>query len=413
MNQIISQILTPWRMKWYPRFLLAAWTIGVLLSILNADGVSTLTGRLGADYPAFYGAARIVAEGDGRDLYDSERQIAAQQDLFPPDETGFIPFPYPPYVALAYVPLGHLGYRLSYTIHTVFMVGTLLLSLWMARPMSRIVRDQFFLTFAIVMLYYPMMRTILGGSNTALSLLLLVLSWRAAAKGRSLFAGVCLGLLLFKPQYALPITGLFLLSHRWKVILGSVLTAATLWAVGVWVSGWGWISEWFGYGHWVIRVAADIDKTKAISWIGFFEAVWGTDSILAAVAGYSFVAVTVLITSIAWWQGRRQGDLAAQIAIAAVCIVLIPWHTFYYDVGILVVTWMVLLNQDWKYKAEIVAAIWIWGFSQILAGWIGFSPIFFFGAFTFAAAVWRLFPVARNAGEIPNPDLESASEIFG
>lgn len=400
MSRIFSHIFTPWRLKWYPRFLVTAWAVGVLFSILTTDGVSTLTGRLGADYPAFYGAARIVAEGDGRNLYDSERQMAAQRDLFPANEKGFMPFPYPPFVALAYVPLGHLGYRLSYTIHTMFMVGALLLALWMLRPMSRIVKDQFFLTFAIVLLYYPMMRTILGGSNTALTLLLLVSAWRTLNKGRPLLAGVFLGLLLFKPQYALPVIGLFLLSRRWTAVIASAVTGAVLWAISALVSGWGWGSGWFEYGRWVIGIAADIDKSNAVSWLGFFEALWGTGAISALVAGYSLAAVTILIACAAWWQRPGRGDPASQMALAAACILLIPAHAFYYDAGILVITWLVVLGQDWKYKAETVAAIWIWGFTQIFADRLGFSPIFFFTACTFAVAVWRLFPRARSAGKI-------------
>ncbi len=61
---------------------------------------ATLTGRLGGDYPAFYGVARIVASGDWKDLYSPEKQSQSQKGLLP-GVAGFLPFAYPPFVAVA------------------------------------------------------------------------------------------------------------------------------------------------------------------------------------------------------------------------------------------------------------------------------------------------------------------------
>lgn len=395
---ILQELLTPWRLKWYPRFVLTAWAIGFLIAVLGGSGVSALKGRLGADYPAFYGAARIISEGDGRNLYNVKRQMTSQRDLYPA-EKGVIPFPYPPYVALAYVPLIQMPYRISYIVHTILMVVALLLALWTIRPMSRTLQNRYLLAFAVVLLYYPLMRAVIGGSNAGLSLLLLAGLWRAEVDGHPFLAGVILGLLLFKPQYALPIIFFFALSGRWKVVIGSVATGAALWIVGVWVSGWSWIFDWFRYGQWVIGIAADIDKQNAISWIGFFEAIWGTHSALAALFGYAMVAVTIGLTSYTWFQKNGRWGLNVKIAIAASAIVLIPWHAFYYDAGLLVITWIVFLSHSWNYKAEVVAAVWTWGFSQCLAKWVGFSPIFFFSVFTFSMAIWLIYrPKSRTAG---------------
>src|SRR5512134_1075079 len=243
----IWQLLTPWRLKWYPRVLVFGAAIGFLASLMSGDGVSTLAGRLGADYPAFYGAGRIIAEGDGRGLYSSERQVTAQKDLFPSHETLFMPFPYPAFVAVAYSPLALLSFRLSYFIHTMIMVAALLLTLRTLRPMSKVAAGQSFFVFALLILYYPLLKSIIGGQNTAITLLLVTLLWRTAVDGRDILAGLWLGLLLFKPQYGLPIMGLFLLSRRWKIVTSSVVVGLVLWLIGAWACGWGWLSEWFKY----------------------------------------------------------------------------------------------------------------------------------------------------------------------
>jgi len=75
------------------------------------------------------------------------------------------------------------------------------------------------------------------------------------------------------------------------------------------------------------------------------------------------------------------------MGVAMACILLIPPHACYYDAGLLAFTWITLISRDWKYKTEIMAGVWIWGFSQVLAEWIGFSPIFFVVVFGFIMAL--------------------------
>jgi hypothetical protein len=386
-----ARFLTPWRLKWYPVALLTGLAIGFLIHLLSGEGASTLIGRVGGDYPCFYAAGRIIAQGEGRSLYDSERQHREQSALFPESEEAFIPFPYPPHVALAYVPLSLLPYRVSYIFNTLIMVGAVLLATWSIRPLSESVQKHQFLIFTVALFYYPLFRGVTGGVTTPMTLLLIALCWRMAKEDRHLLAGMFLGLLLFKPQYALPLIGLFLLSGRWKTAGVSVLTGLILWSIGVWVEGWNWVREWLSYSYWVTQVAAEIDKQNAISWIGFFEAIGGAESRLATVAGILFAGATAATTCWVWWKSGRGADLNMLMSIAVCCILLIPPHVFYYDAGLLVLAWIELYTRPWKYKSETIVGVWIFGFTQVVAGWIGFSPIFPVVVLTFVGAT-RMLP---------------------
>ena len=52
-----------------------------------------------------------------------------KQNLLSKEPTGsFLPFAYPPFVAIAYYPLGLLNYRLSFFLHTLLMIGTIALA---------------------------------------------------------------------------------------------------------------------------------------------------------------------------------------------------------------------------------------------------------------------------------------------
>ena len=177
----IDQWITPWRLKWYPRVVLIALSVGFIFGVLYGKGVNTVTGRLGADYPAFYGAGRIIAQGDWNELYDAKRQLLVQEDLISGD-SGYLCFAYPPHVALVYWPFSLLNYRLSYTLHTLLMVGALLLTLHLIRPMINQVNQYYLCAFTLILFFYPILRSVLGGQNTAI---LPALSWDYSYTNRS------------------------------------------------------------------------------------------------------------------------------------------------------------------------------------------------------------------------------------
>jgi hypothetical protein len=86
------------RMNLYPKALLAALAMAFLFVLASGNGSDTASGRVGGDFPAFYSAGTIVAEGNIDNLWDPATQAAAQDQLLG-DEDGFIMFPYAPYVA--------------------------------------------------------------------------------------------------------------------------------------------------------------------------------------------------------------------------------------------------------------------------------------------------------------------------
>lgn len=393
-NKGLQHLLTPWRLKWYSRSLLAAIVVAFIIAVLSGNGASTLTGRLGGDYAAFYGAGRIVAEGESGELYNWNRQLDAQKGLFPGEDKSFLPFMNPPYVALAYVPLSLLPYRFSYVIYTLLLVGALLMTLHLVRPMNAQIDRHYLFAFTLLLFFYPVLRSVLGGQNTALTLLLVACSWRSVEDRREFRAGFFLGLLLFKPHFALPLIGVYFLSGRWRVAIASAITALFLYVIGVLMQGPRWVTIWFEYAKWAIQPPMGFEADKAISWAGFFNGLLGTDSTFALILGWTMVLGTIVGISWIWFVGGRRSDLTAQIGIAVPCLLLIPPHVYYYDAGLLFFTYAVLITKNLKRQAELVGIVWLLGFSQILSGLIGFSPLFFVTVFTGMLAIYHLGPMA-------------------
>ncbi len=163
------------------------------------------------------------------------------------------------------------------------------------------------------MSFYPLFRAIVGGQNTAITLLFVVLGWRAALVRKDFLAGIILGLLLFKPQFGLPLIGLYVLSGRWLVGVGSLFAAIILYGIGTLISGPTWIASWYQFTIWIAQADAGINYDKAISWLGFVQAILGWKNHLALFIGWVMSVATAIIVALVWLIGRRRADLTAQL----------------------------------------------------------------------------------------------------
>src|SRR5262245_20953071 len=293
-------------------------------------------GRIGGDLPAFYGAARIVGSGHGRELYDARLQEDAQRDLLP--AAGRLPFPYPPYVAVAYVPLTWLPFKAAYIVHLFVMASCLFGALMLLRTPLPALRADFAPVLSLTLCAYPVFRAVLGGQNTPFSLLCAAGAAASLARGRELAGGLWIGVWLFKPQLALPVAALILIARagRARFLSGVAAVGSLYYLVGAAIGGWSWPVWWwregavpFAAADLVIDRANGISLSAAASYLGVAPAGW-----IAA------LAVAIAVTWIAW---RGRLDTVALVAAAAAAAVLCAPYALYYDGGLaalgLIVAW--------------------------------------------------------------------------
>jgi hypothetical protein len=366
----------PWRLKWYPRFALFSIIAALLISVVGGRGAESPTGRLGADFPAFYGAGLALKQGEGRSLYSLDHQRQMQAGLFPPGLKGNVmPFPYPAFVAVAYYPFVYIPYRVSFLLHSLLMIMAVIVTVHLLARLNTYVSRYHELALAAFVLYYPVLRSELGGQNTAITLLLFVAVWLFSSQRKEWLAGVFLGSMLFKPQYGIPLIGLHLLAGRWRTAITGSLAGLFLYGVGAYFCGVFWVKDWLQYAAWVSRVAAIIDGPISISWLGFLQAILGEDSLLASIFGWVLAIATVLAVSFVWCRGRRNRDLSLQFATAAPALLLMQPHAMFYDMGLVLFSYAVFLHLD-KGGTRRVALMWLLGLTQIAAKSLGFSPLF-------------------------------------
>ncbi len=375
------------------RTVLLAIGLALVVVVLSAQqGGGTVSGRLGGDFPAFYGASRIVDAGDIDRLYDIDVQTAAQADLWGPDDPGVLYFAYPPHVAAVSAPLAWLPYPVAYALYTLVMAGLLLLAIRLAKPLLPGLATRWWVTIAAVVSFYPMFRAVTAGQNTALTLLLIVGAWRLVDADRDFAAGLVLSVLLYKPQYAIPLIGLMLLSRRWRVVVGAMTGAGALWAMAAVLLDPGWLTAWW---HRIVpfaRLDAEVNAHNSVSAPGFAEAIGGG---WWSVVGWAVAIAVCLVVSWVWWR-RVDQPLAVRMAVAAPALLLMSPHSMFYDASIIALTVGVLVAVGPIQRIRAGTVVWVSGFAQLAASAFGWSPLFFVVAGVWVWALWTLI-LARPA----------------
>jgi len=388
-NSTTRSTMLEWRLKAYPLAFLAVLAAAFVIVVATGDGSSTVGGRVGGDFPAFYSAGALVADGHVDDLYDPAAQASQQTELLG-SEDGFLAFAYAPHVALAYAPLSLLGYRFAYVIHTALMLGALVVALSLMRPMIGVVDRWFALSIAAAVGFYPIFMAVGGGQNTAVSLLLLVAVWRSLRDGHDARAGLAVALLMFRPQYALPLLGLLLLGRHLRAVGWAVLGLATTWTVDAIVMGPTWVSDWLRSVGPFVSKDADVNGHNAVAIVGFLQAVMGTDSTVAVLLGT--LGSLAVAATLAWAWHSAAGDLDRLMAVTAVGLVLLSPHTMFYDAGLMVITLAVLVDVAPMKRWPLFAAVAAIALLQPASTTVGFSP--------FAPVVAIVFMIAvRSIGD--------------
>jgi hypothetical protein len=160
---------------------------------------------------------------------------------------------------------------------------------------------------------------------------------------RPALAGVCLGLLTYKPQFGLLFPLVLIADRRWRTIAVAALVALGLAALS-WL-GFG-TASWQAFMHWmpitsrVVLGEGHADFSRLQSVFGLIRAHGGSEQLAWTVQTGLSVA---LAAAMVWlWRSRAEFDLKAA-ALAAGTLLATP-YLYMYDVVILAVAVAFLLR---------------------------------------------------------------------
>jgi alpha-1,2-mannosyltransferase len=198
------------------------------------------------DFLAFFVGGTLVREGRGAALYDFSVQRAVHDSVLAEHREAFQPYRNPPGLAVALAPYTALGYVPSFFFFTLAMVLALMAATLVAAPALPWVRAVPWGGATAVLLvagYLPVALTMFGGQNTVLTLFLVAGVYSGLRTHRATAAGVFLGLLTYKPQFAI-VPGLLILARReWRAVAVAVSVGVAHYVIGAVVVGLAWPIE--------------------------------------------------------------------------------------------------------------------------------------------------------------------------
>lgn len=355
---------------------------------------------LGRDFGVFRTAAHLAAAGRWHDLYDPVASATAYRDVtglaLPP---GGPVFPYPPFTALALTPLALLSLGGGLVVWSV--VGLLVLFGGLRLLGAR------WWTGVAVLLTMPAYATAQLGQNALLTVGVLAFGYWLIGRGRRLTAGLVLGLLLLKPQFALGFAVWWLATpsrHR-RELAGAAGTAAVLVAPSLLLAGDGWRSYLQHFGD----LTNPATVTRAWYWSSW-DFTWllvpGRTGIATGVWATLVVAVMVLLIALV----RRRGEEWLGFAAAVTASVLVTPHLVVYDWTVLLVPAVIMWKAVPRTRAAVLSLVGGLAVVAALAGDLvnrqlavwgrAFSPAF---PVLVAAVATACLAVTRTGAASPDP----------
>ena len=208
-----------------------------LTLLLAVRGIVPALSKVDTDFPNYFTAAKIVADGGNTDrLYDNGwfQDQMRRYRIGKASEGQFKPFPPP--TALLLVPLARLQPLDALRVLTVVSALGLIWSIMLlARILSWSLVDS---TVFVLLSGYAVLGALRLGQPYILVSLSCILGYYARLKGRPALAGMCLGLLTPIKYFPVVFLVYFAFRKEWKVVLGGAAAILLVAALSVGILGW-------------------------------------------------------------------------------------------------------------------------------------------------------------------------------
>lgn len=296
-------------------------------TFLKGDFLIDPQGRpIANDFVNVVAAGRLALGGTPAAAYDWPAHKQAEMGAIGHDFAGYYGWHYPPtflFVAAALAMLPFLAAAIVSLLATLALYATALWSI-----LGR--------TGIFVALGFPaVLWNVTAGQNGCLTAALIG-GTLGALERRPVLAGVCLGLLTYKPQFGLLFPLALIADRRWLTIGVAAATAAGLAALS-WVAFGS--ASWLAFIHWmpitsrVVLSEGHADFARLQSVFGFIRAHGGSETLAWAAQGATSLLLAVMIVLL--WRSRAPYDLKAA-ALAAATLAATP-YVYMYDLVTLAV----------------------------------------------------------------------------
>ena len=279
------------------------------------------------DFINVFAAGRMVLEGKAALVYDWDLHKAVQVAILGQSYPGHFAWHYPPAFLFVAAALACLPYAVAYPLWSLVSLMPYLAMMRgiVGRPVG----------FLLALAFPVVLTNALIGHNGFLTAALIG-GALLFIPTRPVLAGVCLGLLSYKPQYGILFPLVLAATGQWRAFVSAGVATVV-------VAGISWLA--FGTESWLgfVRGLSMVEQ----AFLSEGRAEWGKLQSLFATVRYfggserlawvlqMTLTATAVVTVIALWRSRERYSLKAA-ALAAGTLLATP-YLFFYDVMVLAV----------------------------------------------------------------------------
>ena len=311
---------------------------------LHTPGLHDRGGLIkGADFLHFYTLGTLARGGYGDLLYNITAQTNLLQKIVP-EARNYIYVPlYGPQVSLFFYPFAKLPYAYALTswlLLNVLIYGACCYAVWKHCP--NLAEHGFTVLLAAVA--FPGISQLLAwGQTSGLALFFFTLAYLALRNKQDFLAGLAVGCLIFKPQLGLAAAVVFILTKRWKIVGGAILSALVQLAIGSLYYGTATMRDYFDAltrtGQIMTLLEPRPYQTHSLRTFWTMIIPWPS----VAFTLYLASAVVVLVLLVRCW--KITSGLETKFAALLIATVLVSPHLTVYDLVILAPAFLLL--ADW------------------------------------------------------------------
>jgi arabinofuranan 3-O-arabinosyltransferase len=277
------------------------------------------------DFVNVWAAGRLANSGDAAGAYDWTTHKQAERTAVGHDFGNYFGWHYPPIFLFAAGALATLPYLLA----AITWLALTLIAY--AATLAKILGSRAGILLALG--FPAALWNITAGQNGFLTASLIG-GTLALLERRPAHAGLCLGLLAYKPQFGLLFPIVLIADRRWMTLAVAAATALALIAAS-WIAYGS--ASWAAFLHWmpetsrVILGEGGTQFERLQSLVGFVRAHGGSEPLAWAV---QMTVALALATGLVWlWRSRAPYELKAA-ALAAGAVIATP-YVFIYDEAVL------------------------------------------------------------------------------
>jgi len=297
------------------------------------------------DFHYLYATGQIVGTGNADNLYDAATQSKVTSKLYDTELTkSEVSNVHGPVEAIFFVPFAALPYVQAVWLWWGLNISLAYASLYLLLPLIPKVRVEW--TLLSLGTFFPLLLTEITGQDTILSLFILSIWIRGLARGRFWMVGSTLALLLYKPNLALPLIVMIVLTspEPLPIMVGFVVTCLLLSLASVSILG---PSAILAYPHALLHFVgskAEVFVPDMANARGLIN--WFLESQLSKPTIFLLtVAVSILIMTAAIWSIRvNKNKQNLGFALSIITTILVGYHNNTYDLTLLLLPLLLVWN---------------------------------------------------------------------